>query len=175
MRVSPRKCLAVVLVGALTVIVGCPIEEDDPLAALAADDAVRSISARPISAVLPLRILSKEQIAWEVAAGRRSLVEAAALFGALNRVVPAAPGLVTHDNYYSDLQVPVRTDEERLCQQVVDWVAGILQRERPGQTQGVVARLTAEFHWERRRHGAIRLPDPATVPGAAEILRLVQN
>jgi hypothetical protein len=105
-----------------------------------------------------LRILAKWQVAGEVAAGRLSLLKAAALFAALNRLPPAAPALAELDRYPSSLHLPLRTDEERLCGQVADWVSRRLWTEDPARARLAVARLEGEFREELRRHGAIRLP-----------------
>jgi hypothetical protein len=78
-KAAPYKFLAVVLAAALP-IVFChrapgpdqPPEPSSPEASAPAPD------------IVTLRLAAKEQIAREVAAGRQPLVEAAALFGALN-------------------------------------------------------------------------------------------
>jgi hypothetical protein len=65
----------------------------------------------------------------------------------------------------------VATDEERLCRQVVGWADWLLQWEDPPARVAVVDRLEAEYRAERRRHGAIRLPDPAALEPVEELWR----
>jgi hypothetical protein len=164
MRASPRKFLALTLAGfvAFALLGRTPGPEAPPPPAGEAD---------PLPEGLALRLRAKQQLAREVVAGRRPLVEAAALFGALNRLPPAAAEPARADAYVSALRVPVRTDEERLCRQVVEWVHRLLLREAsPERADEVVARLEAEFLRERRAHGAVRLPDPATLEPVEDLL-----
>jgi hypothetical protein len=105
--------------------------------------------------VITLRILAKERIAREAAAGARPLVQAAALFRELNRHPPA----VVAAGHPSLLRG--HTEEERLCWQVIQYATN---------EAAAAARLEAELHEELRRHGAVRLPDPAGLTSAAELL-----
>src|SRR5262245_32853045 len=107
-----------------------------------------------------LRIFAKDLVASEVAAGRRSLFEAAALFGALNRVPPQASALSLMDSKAGGPRVPARTDEERLCRQVIVWAPTVLTGWPADEARSVTDRLEAEFWEELRERGVIRLPDP---------------
>ncbi len=116
-----------------------------------------------------LRVLAKRRLACEAAAGTRSLLEAAALFGELNRLPPETPP-VRPDPDEPPAPLPGGTDEERLCQQVVRFARVELADRPPDEAQSAIARLEAEFWRERNRRGAIRLPAPPTVTPVHEIL-----
>ena len=163
----PYLPLALTLVGAVAVVC-CP-RTPDPAEVTPPAETEALAEGVPEAAVL--RVNAKKLIAREVAAGRRSLVEAAALFGALNRLPPRSTDLARQDLHHDwALRVPARTEEERLCRQVVEWVDGLRRSESPESVAATVARLTAEFREELRRHGAIRLPDPSSLPSAKELL-----
>src|SRR5262245_2036868 len=68
-----------------------------------------------------LRWTAKRQVAREVIAGRLSLGQGAALFGALNRLPPEA-GLPLIDPHTLHRRVPPRSDAERLCWLVIWYV-----------------------------------------------------
>src|SRR5262249_9606431 len=121
-----------------------------------------------------LRQLAKNFVAREVAAGRRSLVEAAGLFEALNRLPPAPPPLPPYPNPRA-LLLPGRTEAERLCPQAVVYLKVVLADGPPGELQAVLARLEAEFREELHRHGEIRLPDPSSLPPAQDVLEQVRK
>jgi hypothetical protein len=107
------------------------------------------------------RVFAKELLTREVIAGRRSLFEAAALFGALNQLPPlawASPGPAAGP-----------TDEERLCRQVIARVAGALF-ERPAEAKAVTERLEAELSEELRKRGVIRLPCASSVGPVEELM-----
>jgi hypothetical protein len=114
---------------------------------------------------ITLRAAAYEQIARDVADGRRSLWEAAGLFRALNRLPP------TVDHPPRDVRptIPADTEAGRLCRQVAAWVPAALHAE-PDRAAAVVARLEAEFFAELRAHGAVRLPDPAELEPVEELL-----
>src|SRR5439155_24395348 len=76
--------VAVVLAATL---VYCPPEPDAPAVEASPETAALAV---PLPEVAVLRGLAKDRIAREVAAGRRPLVEAVALFAALDRVPPEA-------------------------------------------------------------------------------------
>ncbi len=116
-----------------------------------------------------LRSLAKRQLAREAAAGRRSLLEVAALFGELNRLPPETP-VVAPDPANPPAPLPGGTEEERLCQQVVAFVGVALADRPPGEIRSAVARLEAEFWREREERGAVRLPDPASLTPVRELL-----
>src|SRR5688500_15756557 len=94
MKRWPNYMLALTLVGALAVVFGPQATEPADWGRPAETEALAE--GYPETAVL--RTQAKKLIAREVAAGRRSLVEAAALFGALNRLPPVTPELSRLDN-----------------------------------------------------------------------------
>jgi hypothetical protein len=165
MRSLPSKFLAVALTVSLTVAFYRPAPEPDaPATAPGPEVAAAADFVR-------LRSVAKEQIAREVAGSRRSLVSAAALFRELNRLEPPAPELAFSDGYPSSFRPRARTDEERLCRQVVNWVANLVRRELPEQADTVATCLEAEFLAERRAQGAIRLPDSSSLESVEELLK----
>src|SRR5262249_45611966 len=117
-----------------------------------------------------LRIFAKDLVAGEGAAGRRSLFEAAALFGALNRLPPQARALSLMDSKAGGPRLPARTDEERLCRQVIFWVPAVLKGWPPDEAKSVTARLEAEFWEELRERGVIRLPDPHSLESVERLV-----
>jgi hypothetical protein len=141
---------------------------------------VRSAAAQPdhasaietltgtVPETVALRGWAKDQIAREVAAGRRGLLDAAALYGELNQLPP----VVNHSKEDVDnwpWRDPVRTDEERLCRQVMTWVQQLLSRESPDRVGQVSDRLEAEFRAGLREQGEIRLPGPS-LPALRDVL-----
>jgi hypothetical protein len=166
-KAAPHKFLAVVIAVAVPVAfyhrAPGPGESLEPLNP--------ELSA-PAPDVAGLRSEAKWLIAREVAAGRWSLVEAAALFGALNRLSPMAPELSCQDtpNFPWVLSDPVHTEEEWLCRQVIEWVDVLRLAESPEYAGAAVARLKAQFRQELRTHGAIRLPDPSTLVSFEKLL-----
>lgn len=127
---------------------------------------------RRLSETRMLRHFAKALIADEVIGGRRPLLEAAALFGALNRLPPEPLPLSVADVDPSLWRIPARTDEERLCRQVVAWVSHRTPRD---QADAAVARLAAEYRWEVHAQGAIRLPDLASLEWPHELLARVRK
>src|SRR5262245_8272700 len=131
MKRWPYIPLALSLVAAVAVVccprVPEPPGSDTPLVA----DAL----AAPVPEIVPLRLRVKEQLTREVADGRRTLFEAAALFGELNRLPPesAKPTRIV-----SLVNIPVDTEEGWLCRQVVEGVRVALHRE-PDRAAAVVA------------------------------------
>jgi hypothetical protein len=118
--------------------------------------------------------LGQTQLAREVAAGQRSLVEAAALFRELNRLSPDVSALTTPDFDPSPLSDPVHTKEERLCRQVVQWVDTLRLVASPEYADAAVARLNAEYR-ELRKHGEIRLPDSSSLPSNQTLLEFARK
>jgi hypothetical protein len=123
-----------------------------------------------LSQLITVRILAKNRISRDVIVGRLSLVEAAALFGALNRLPPQATPLSLADRRGSPLRIPARTEEERLCRQVVEYVRWALVEE-PDRAEDPVARLNAEFKEELDKQGSIHLPDTSALVSAQELLK----
>jgi hypothetical protein len=118
---------------------------------------------------MALRIVAKYRVARDVIAGRFSLLEGAALFGALNQVSPRAPELSLLDVQESLLDVPGRTGEERLCRQLILYAGWELAAE-PDRARAVVARMKADFNQELWQEGSIRLPDSSSLVTAQELL-----
>src|SRR5262245_31059139 len=87
MRVSPRSFLACTLAGSVAVTVS-PFLTGRAVPPPAAGDAVDQTVEPSWPDVVQRRLLAKDLIAREAAAGKWSLVEAAALFGELNRLPP---------------------------------------------------------------------------------------
>jgi hypothetical protein len=163
MRAAPRKFLAAALTGSLAVVfIRCPTNPVEQ-----AVDQVDEALAEGLPETAMLRLVVKGQLAREVADGRRSLGEAAALFRELNRLPPQRgqpPEIVT------PVHIPMDTEAGWLCRQVAEHVHVALHQE-PERAAAVVARLEAKFFAELRAHGAIRLPDPATLEPVEELLQ----
>jgi hypothetical protein len=68
------------------------------------------------------------------------------------------------DQTYIPLTAPVRTEDERLCLQVIEWVHRLLREEAPDRVDAVLRRLEAEYRAEQEKNGSVRLPDPSTLP-----------
>jgi hypothetical protein len=169
MRVSPHKFLAVALAGGVLAAFCRPLPEPEgPPITRGAEDVGAGFPD-----IVPLRIEAKRLIARDAAGGRRTLVEAAALFGALNRLPPPAARLPDYDPdvSHSYLHIPMRTEEERLCRQVVAFAWVALGDGPPGRAREAVARLEAEFFAELRARGTIRLPAPPPPEPVEELLR----
>jgi hypothetical protein len=144
-----RQILAGLLIGLLTFIAVWRPSEPGPGAV-----AVESVDDDESAGIRILRILAKSEVASDVAAGRCSLAEAAALFGELDRLEPPATDLARVSPYDS-----LPTHEERLCRQVIAWVN--VEKLRAGlPADAAVARLEAELRG-LKEHGPIRLPDTA--------------
>jgi hypothetical protein len=166
MKRWPSLPLAVALTGALAVAF-CP-REPEPAELIPPAEHGVLLDGYPEDVIL--RELAKKRVARAAADGRRSLVEAAALFGKLNRHPPELPPLDLLDDIPWAVSIPAHTEEERLCRQVVQWVDGFRLSESPAYAEAAVTRLIAEFREELRKHGDIRLPDPSTLPPVQELL-----
>jgi hypothetical protein len=113
---------------------------DGPRTYYPPDDAIR---------VLHRRGQVKENLAKEVIAGRLTLFEAAAQFRRVNRVNPPDQLI----GYNGDSQ------EECLCQQVIQFVAGVLSREDADNRDEWCRRLEEELRRYKQQHGKVLLPD----------------
>lgn len=173
MNVPTRKLLVptVLVLGAtslMLIIDPCPPEADElprpPLEHV----------LRGLPEILTLRIDAKDRIAKQVIAGQLSLIQAAALFGALNRLSPQSVEPPRSDLHASRLGFPAHTDDERLCQQVVLWVDAELA-EATDVREATLLRLKAEFQEELRKEGRVRLPDPLTLVSVQELLGRAQS
>jgi hypothetical protein len=156
----PLILLTLALAGAAAAVVGRRAAEPDR-PNLSTSNEFDEIAAERDHEVKTLRILAKQHIAHEVAAGALPLLKAAALFRALNRHPPAV--VVVNQPSLDGL-----SDEEELCQQVIRYVDN-LEHDWP-EAAAAMARLQAELQEELRRHGAVQLPDLAGQPSAAELL-----
>jgi hypothetical protein len=166
MRVSPRKFLAVALAVALPVAF-CR-QPPGP------DELLPPGGAEPPAAEWPDLLAghcARALLARDAAAGRRTLAEAAALFRELNRRPPTTVPPAYADPNGPPLTIPRDTEEARLCRQVILSAYYALRSVAPGRADAAVARLEAEFFAERRAHGAVRLPDPATLEPVEELLQ----
>jgi len=129
--------------------------------------------AQPIPGVVALRIAAKYGVARDVIAGKLSLLQGAALFGALNQVPPLAPTLSSVGVPERSLGVPARTEEEQLCSQVINYV-GLQLAEEPERAKAALARLKADFKEKLRTEGSIRLPDASSLVSVQELLQLAR-
>jgi hypothetical protein len=156
-RVTSFKFLALALTaGALPLALSrCRLPED---MSPPPPDAIEQVE-EGYSEAQALRLVAKDRIARDAADGRVSLLEAAALFRELNKL-PPAPARPTRVD--SSLNIPADTEEAWLCRQVAAHVRVAL-RSDPARAEAAVARLEDEFFAELRAHGALRLPDAATL------------
>jgi hypothetical protein len=149
MRAVTKKCLTVAL--AVGLAAGIGRLGPPPVADPPADDGADEQVIPPV-----VRGLAKRQIARAVIDERLPLLRAAALYADLNRWPPRAAPLALADDFHCPLRLPARTEEERLCREVVRHVWAEL-RGGP-EEPAVAARLRGEFDEALRRDGAIRLP-----------------
>jgi hypothetical protein len=161
MRSVPIKFLAAALAGSLAVVYCRPLSVPDKAPSLPAPD---EGEAQP--GVGYLRALAMSRITREVADGRRTLLEAAALFRELKGLLPELP-----EPHWDDtpMAIPTDTAEGRLCRQVALHVSAALRAE-PGRAAAAVARLEADFFAELRAQGAVRLPDPSSLESVEGLL-----
>ena len=108
-----------------------------------------------------LRTTVKVRITRDVIAGRLSLAQAAALVGELNRIPPQAATL--------RFRFPAYTDEELLCQQVIEYVRCELDGASPDHREAALARLEGDFK-ELPKDGVIRLPNLLTLVPIEKLL-----
>ncbi len=175
MKRSIRVPVALGIVGALTAVLW--LHPDGP-----AEDTLPASAEWPwagLPETVVLRHLARQTLAREAAEGRRSLLEAAALFGALGRLppeaAPVAPELGSHFAPKLSAPLPGDTEEELLCQQVIAHLNAALDGRPLGERQAAVDRLEAQFREELRRHGGIRLPDPSSLTPVPELLEQVRQ
>jgi hypothetical protein len=137
---------AALLAGALCVCGGQPWGSIRPLPAGEQADYADILEERR-QAVLR-RHHYQERVVRELAAGRRTLLEAAARFRALS-LADTTLERPLHDTY------PAATEEERLCRWVIAYLQTTLRNE--DGTAGLVTRLETELG-EHIRQGGLRLP-----------------
>jgi chorismate mutase len=88
------------------------------------------------------RMAERQQIAREVADGRLTLHQAAARFRLLNSEEAACRGGLA-------FAFPGRTEEERLCRQVIAWTRGAFVGQPTEHAERVINRLKAELDAEQ--------------------------
>ncbi len=98
------------------------------------------------SEILMERIRAKGRVANDLVARRLTLLEAAAQFRHLNHEPPQAPAAGL-DCF------PGRTENERLCRQVLSWVPGVMEGCAPTQIEELVCGLEAELDAYLASHG----------------------
>ena len=93
---------------------------------------------------------ARAELVFELAAGRLTLVEAAARIRDLYGSTPS---------FWEGLRMAEKgnTDEERLCRHAIGWVESMLA-DRPCEASAVAARLEAELGDHLARHGKVILP-----------------
>jgi hypothetical protein len=146
---------------------GCVVARRTPVAERAE---ARDELFGPVPEAIRLRILAKGLLVEELASGRLTLFEAAALFRELDELHPATVYPTT-----SDLDPPIRlacpTDDERYCVRVITFARNALRMAQPGRAEVVTRRLAAEVEAERRRSGTIRPPDPGSLEPVHRLLQ----
>jgi hypothetical protein len=95
---------------------------------------------------------AKEQTVRDLLARRLTLVEAADRFRQVN------VGLSGSGNRFLGL-FPGRTDEERLCRQVISWAYGELAQRAPDEAEMAAVLLELELQEHLDHHGMVGLPD----------------
>ena len=101
---------------------------------------------------LVLRIRSKSHITDEVIASRLSLLEAAAQFRILNRMPPSVSEEQARSQFAGD------TEEERLCREVIHWVATAMRESEPFLSAAVYVHLESQLN-DHLQRGPLGLPD----------------
>jgi hypothetical protein len=145
MKLSPVNAVAIALVTVLVAVFAC-WPETKPAIVPAYLAATADVETRSVLTCAKLRL------AHDVAAGRRTLWEAAALFGALNRQSPAPKSVVE--------LTPSVPAAEQLCREVVGLVAFVLAEQPPKQA-AVIAELEAELQQARNQPGGVQLSEPS--------------
>lgn len=125
------------------VILSEPLSESGPPPQILSSEADR----QALLHVVLLRTTAKDQIGRDVIAGRLSLVQAAALFGALNRIPPQPQSTSWRFRF------PADTEEERLCRQILQCLSNELAEESD-RREATIARLEGDFKEDLRTRGA---------------------
>jgi hypothetical protein len=108
--------------------------------------------------LMEVRVERKRQLVDQLLAGRLTLLEAAAGFRDLNRGPPALNWSAFRHT------VPGGSDEERHCNQVIQFAACEMERVDPKRADEVHAALTEQLH-EHLRRGTLVLPgEDSAVP-----------
>jgi hypothetical protein len=140
----------------LLVYSGCIVARRAPVAERGA--AAHDEQFGPIANTIRLRIQAKCLLVEELAAGRLTLLDTAALFRELDRMPPMTK---YPPNPYPapPIRLECPTEDERYCVRVITFARNLLRVTQPGRAESVTERLVAEFEAERRLSGTIRLPD----------------
>jgi hypothetical protein len=164
--------LGLTLTGALAVVLSPrPHEADELLLPSGTYTATASLPE-----TVALRMIAKRLLAREAATGRRSLAEAAALFGALNRLPPEMTQWTRPGHPARPLpHLPGRTEDEVLCVQVIVHAGLAWRGHPPEQARADAAGLEEKYREELRKPGPIRLPDPSSLTPVPEILALARG
>jgi hypothetical protein len=128
--------------------------------------------ADPAVAAFVFRSAAKGEIVREVIAGRRSLPEAAALFGWLDAISPRTVAIPPHElAARAGLADENYTADELLAVQVVARVAIVAREDSPAQAAELTARVRGEFLAAREAGRFDRLPE---IPDA-DLVQLIER
>src|SRR5262245_58010176 len=108
MRRLPHRVLAIVLIAGSVVAIRVNCTDHGASRHSDAAEPLWEVMTEPAPSSTERRLHAKLAIARDVAAGRRRLVEGAALFGVLNRHPPGTPPLSTVDAMHTRLRAPVQ-------------------------------------------------------------------
>jgi hypothetical protein len=100
--------------------------------------------------LVSLRLKRKQRVTDEMLAGRLTLLEAAALFHALDLAPPA----FNWDNFR--ISGPGNSDDERHCQEVIDWVTRTVGGTDRCEAEALRQDLDRQLS-EHQRRGPLRL------------------
>jgi hypothetical protein len=124
---------------------------------LGGEDPLEDAKFRALCNAVSQRGLAKGRLAVDVAAGRLTLLEAAARFRELNSQWPPFDWHLWRG--FIHVRFPGVSDDEGLCRQVIICAKSALW-EKPEEAELVACRLEAELD-EHLRHGTLRLPPVA--------------
>jgi hypothetical protein len=160
MTVLLRLGLCGVVFGLVLALFRCTGIDLDHLSSSAAQAQLRRERDRTVAldralAKARLRAEAKMELIAELAAGRLTLLQAAACL----RALPDAPP------YFWTLMHgywPGKSEGERLCRYLIAFTQDMLTDQQRTEAASVIARLEKELQDHLRRHGDVRLPK---VPG----------
>jgi hypothetical protein len=104
-----------------------------------------------------LRLRRKQRVSDEVLAGRLTLLEAAALFRALDHGPPPF-----HWDHFR-ISRSGNSDDERHCKELIDWVDWTQRKTDPARAEALRKDLRAELS-EHLGRGPLRLPHISELP-----------
>jgi transposase InsO family protein len=152
------RCILVCLLLCLLLYSGSIVSRQTPVGEHLA--AARDEQPGRVPDAIVLRILAKGLLVEELASGRLTLLDAAALFRELDGMPPRTVYATSPD---PPIRLECPTEDERYCVRVISFARGALRFTQPARVETVTDRLVAEFEAERRRSGTIRLPDPGSL------------